>query len=82
MILNLLWKQIRLITGYGPQEDWNDEDKASFFMALDKEISKALADRKSVFVAMDAICKMGFEYIPQDLNIMSKNGEILAELLI
>ena len=48
-------KQIRLITGYWPQEDWDDEHRAPFFMALDKEISNALADRKSVFVAMGVL---------------------------
>ena len=74
-------KEIRFITGYGPQEDWPDDLKAPFFVALDHEVSKAQSDNKSVFLAMDANCKLGSEYIPKDPHNISKNGEILAEIM-
>ena len=74
-------REIRLITGYGPQEDWSDDLKAPFFSALDQEISKAQSDNKSVFVAMDTNCKLGKEYIPRDPHKISKNGEILADIV-
>ena len=74
-------KEIRFITGYGPQEDWSDDLKAPFFVALDHEISNAQNSNKSVFLAMDANCKLGSEYIPKDPHKMSKNGEILGEIV-
>ena len=50
-------------------------------MALNNEISKAQADGKSVYVAMDSNCKLGKKYIPKDPNSISKNGEILADIV-
>ena len=47
-------KEIRFITGYGPQEDLSDNIKAPFFVALNNEISDAQLDGKSVYVAMDS----------------------------
>ena len=64
---------IRFVTGYGPQEDWSDELKAPFFVALNTEIAKALESNKSLYIAMDANCKLGPDYIPGDPNKMSKN---------
>ena len=74
-------KEIRFIMGYGPQEDWSDDLKAPFFVALDREISNAKSSNKSVFLAMDANCKLGSEYIPKDPRKISKNGEILSEIV-
>jgi hypothetical protein len=77
-----VWKkEIRFITGYGPQEDWTDDKKAPFYIALDQEISKAQDEGKSVYIAMDANAKLGSEFIPGDPNKISKNGEILAEIV-
>ena len=73
-------KEIRFLTGYGPQEDWGDVLKAPFFVALNTEIAKALAENKSLYIAMHANCKLGPEYIPRDPNKMSKNGEILSDI--
>ena len=33
--------EIRVISGYGPQECWREVDRLPFFLALDKEILKA-----------------------------------------
>ena len=74
-------KQIRFITGYGPQEDWSDDLKAPFFVALNTEIAKTLAENKSLYLALDANCKLGPEYIPGDPNKMSKNGEIMSDII-
>ena len=73
--------KIRFITGYGPQEDWTDDLKAPFFNALDQEISKAQSDNISVYIAMDANCKHGTKYIPNDPHHMSKNGEIMEDII-
>ena len=74
-------KGIRFITGYGPQEDWADDLKAPFFIALDQEISNAKIQDKSVYIAMDTNCKLGPEFISKDPHKMSKNGEILADIV-
>ena len=34
-------KEIRIISGYGPQENWNEVDRMPFFIALEEEINKA-----------------------------------------
>ena len=34
-------KDIRVMTGYGPQENWELSEKMPFFIALEKEVSKA-----------------------------------------
>ena len=61
-------KQMRFKPGYGPQEDWSDDLKAPFFVALNTEIAKTLAENKSLYIALDANCKLGPEYIPGDPN--------------
>ena len=43
-------KEIRIISGYGPQETWNEADRLPFFLALEEEIIKAgLQGRVSCF---------------------------------
>ena len=70
-------KEIRIMSGYGPQETWTDEEKMPFFVALEEEIIKAQDNRKSVIIAMDANSKLGKEYIENDPKPMSGNGKIL-----
>ena len=43
-VVKIANKKIRIITGYGPQENWKDEDKIPFFVSLEKEIVNALAE--------------------------------------
>ena len=74
-------KVIRFITGYGPQEGWDESDKLPFFIALDQEVGKAHLEGISVYISMDANSKLGPEYIPGDLHNMSKNGEVLSEII-
>ena len=56
-------KEIRVISGYGPQETWSDEEKMPFFVTLEEEISKAEMAGKSVIVEIDANSKLGTSYI-------------------
>ena len=55
--------------------------KLPFFIALDQEVGKAQSEGISVYISMDANSKLGPEYIPGDLHTMSKNGEVLAEII-
>ena len=52
-------KDVRVISGYGPQENWKLDEKKPFFEALEKEIKKAKFNGKSVFIEMDANAKLG-----------------------
>ena len=74
-------RQITFITGYGPQENWTDEERLPFFITLDSEISKSQSEGKSVYIAMDANAKLGKKYIPNDPHEMSKNGQVMAEII-
>ena len=74
-------KEIRLITGYGPQECWNEADIMPFFVALEKEIAKAELLGKAIIIEMDSNSKLGPKYIPDDPHQQSQNGRILAGIL-
>ena len=74
-------KEIRILTGYGPQETWSDEDKMPFYVALEEEVVKAQAEGKSIIMELDANCKLGTEYIPNDPRTMSGNGKIMAGIV-
>ena len=39
-------KEIRVISGYGPQETWKYEERMTFFVSLEEEIVKALSEGK------------------------------------
>ena len=45
------------ITGYGPQETWEEGKKIQFFVSLDQVIVKAQISGKSVYISMDANSK-------------------------
>ena len=73
--------EIRVISGYGPQETWSEDDRLPFFLALEDEICKAELAGISTFVQMDANSKLGPNIIPNDPHFQSLNGKLLAEIL-
>ena len=64
------------MTGYGPQENWEASQKMPFFVALEKEVSKANINGKSVIIELDANSKLGNTYVPNHPHTMSANGKI------
>ena len=74
-------KQIRVISGYGPQENWQEEKRMPFFLALEIEIERAVNAGKSILIEMDANSKLGPKYIFGDPYQMSPNGSILANIV-
>ena len=74
-------KDVRIITGYGPQENWKIEDRMPFFQKLEEEIVKAQSNLKPVFIQMDANSKLGPEMIAGDPHTQSENGKILAGII-
>ena len=74
-------KSIRIITGCGPQENWEEARRRPFFLALEAEIVKAEIAGKSIIIEMDSNSKLGPQYIPNDPHSMSPNGRILADII-
>jgi hypothetical protein len=72
---------IRVITGYGPQEKWDEDERIPFFEALEVEIVSAELEGKSIIISMDANSKLGPEYIKGDPYSQSPNGKLLADIL-
>ena len=72
---------IRIITGYGPQENLEEEKRLPFFMALELEVAKAANAGKSVVIELDANSKLGAKYIPGDPHEATPNGKILSQII-
>ena len=73
--INVGGKEIRIISGYGPQETWTEEERMPFFLALEEEINKAELLGKSIVIEMDANSKLGPNYIKQDHTSEAKIAE-------
>ena len=52
-------KNIRMISGYGPQENWTEEKQRPFFVALETEVEKANFAGKSIIIELNANAKLG-----------------------
>ena len=51
--------KVRVISGYGPQENWKEDDRIPFFSTLEDEICKAELAGMSVCIQMDANSVVG-----------------------
>ena len=74
-------KEIRIMTGYGPQENWSEQQRIPFFLALEEEIVKAELAGKSILIELDANSKIGYDIIPGDKHCQSENGKLLAGII-
>ena len=72
---------VRIISGYGPQENWDEEKRLPFFVALETEIEKSHLAGNSVIIEIDANSKLGPKYIQGDPHVMSPNGALLAGII-
>ena len=80
--VNISGRELRIISGYGPQESWPEEERLPFFLALEEEINKAEMLGKSIVIQMDANSKLGTEFVENDPHVQSPNGHILSEIII
>ena len=76
-----LGKKVKIITGYGPQENRKEIERRAFFVALENEIANAELCGVSVFIELDANSKLGTKYIPNDPHNQSPNGKILSQII-
>ena len=74
-------KRIRIMTGYGPQENAENEDKISFFSKLEEEIARSTNEGKGVILMGDLNSKLGKQFIKHDPHNQSQNGKMLADVI-
>ena len=79
--INVANKDIRVISGYGPQENWKPHKVMPFFLAIEEEIIKAELAGRSVIIEADFNSKLGPDFIPNDPKPISDNGKILAGII-
>ena len=80
MLLNN--QKIRVINGYGPQEDDNNQNKLNFWMGLEEEVLSAKSESCMVMIQMDANAKVGRDYISADpINVTGGNGRKILNLI-
>jgi hypothetical protein len=74
-------QKIRVINGYGPQEDEPLRVRLQFWQAMEQEIVSAKSENCMILIEMDANAKLGNEIITQDPHKMSDNGRLLWDLI-
>ena len=74
-------KEIRVINGYGPQENVDVKDRMPFFSTLEEEVVSAQMSNKSILIQMDANSKLGKEVLPKDVHEQTANGAALAGII-
>ena len=79
--VNIGGREVRIISGYGPQENWRLDEKMPFFRALEGEIVNAKIHGKALYIQMDANSKLGPEMIKGDPHCQSENGKLLAAII-
>ena len=79
--INVANRNIRVISGYGPQELWQESERMPFFLALEEEIVKAELAGKAILIELDANSKLGPDVIPGDMHPQSINGKVLASII-
>ena len=72
---------VRVISGYGPQENWEEERRLPFFIALETEVEKAELAGTSVIIEIDANSKLGPNHIANDPHGISQNGVLLSDII-
>ena len=63
-------EKVRIINGYGPQEDDPSNTRLLFWQSLEQEIVSAKNENCMILIQMDANAKLGNMIIRQDPNEM------------
>ena len=73
--------KIRIINGYGPQEDDPLAKRQAFWQAVEQEVIAAKNSQSMVLLQCDANAKLGQDIIIQDPHQISENGRLLKSLM-
>ena len=74
-------KKVRIINGYGPQEDDDLQDVIGFWQELEGEVIRAKNEGCYIIIEMDANAKVGRNIIKQDRHDISSNGRLLIDFV-
>ena len=75
-------ENIRIINGYGPQEDDPINRKLTFGQTMEQEINNASNDANCMtLIQMDGNAKLGKKIIKQDPHEITENGKLLKDLI-
>ena len=72
---------IRIIVGYGVQENATKEKKDKFWDFIEKEISQAELEEQGVIIQMDGNLHAGRDLIKDDPNLQNNNGKLFIQFL-
>ena len=72
---------IRVIVGYGPQENALVEKKQKFWSFLEEEINQAEIEGQGVLLQMDGNLHAGSALVKGDPNVQNKNGKLFMDFL-
>ena len=74
-------KDLRIINGYGTQEDENIQQILNFWQDMEKEIISAKDNNCQILIQLDANAKLGSDILPQLTNQTSGNGRVMMEMI-
>ena len=72
---------VRIIVGYGPQENATNEKKDKFWSFVENEIREAQIKDHGIIFQMDGNLHAGPSLIKGDPNIQNRNGKMFIEFL-
>ena len=78
---NIGQRNIRIINGYGPQEDDPINKKIRFWQSLEQEISASKNANCLTLIQMDGNAKLGKNVLKEDPHEITENGKLLRGLL-
>ena len=73
--------QIRVIVGYGPQENVSKDKKEKFWDFLEKEVIQAESEEQGVIIQIDGNLHAGSGLIENDPNPQNQNGKLFLDFL-
>ena len=79
--VNINEHRIRIINGYGPQEDEDSQRVLCFWQEIESEVMKAKDDDCLILIQMDANAKVGKEIIKDDPNQATNNGKLMLDII-
>ena len=79
--INIASFKIRIINGYGPQEDDDDTIIMNFWNKIEAEVIEAKNEGCFIMIEMDANAKVGNSVIQNDHNSMTDNGRKMLDVL-
>ena len=78
---NLGKQKLRIINGYGPQEDEPLIKRMKFWETIEQEVVSAKEEKCMILIELDANAKLGSKIIRNDPNNISENGRLLRNLI-